>query len=159
MANYTLEKKDSFTVLGIGTELKSDYTDSSGINKEKADFWQVINQDGRLDKLKNIATNDYIFVVNEAVNNKMMHYAGVMTEESLPEATRLIQFPEGEYIVVKGAANTDEELGNKLTDIAFGEVLMEVTDVSYVGGPNAAVLMSQEDGLVYGEMWIPVVRK
>lgn len=62
-------------------------------------------------------------------------------------------------IVVKGEANTDEELSNKLTDIAFGEVLMEVTDVSYVGGPNAAVLMRQEEGLVYGEMWIPVVRK
>ena len=68
----------------------------------------------RLDKLKTVATNDYIFVVNEAVNNKMMHYAGVMTEETLPEATRLIQFPKGEYIVVKGEANTDEELSNKL---------------------------------------------
>ena len=40
MANYTLEEKDSFTVLGIGTELKSDYTDFAGINKEKADFWK-----------------------------------------------------------------------------------------------------------------------
>lgn len=159
MANYTLEEKDSFTVLGIGTDLKSDYTDFAGIKKEKSDFWRTISQDGRLDKLKNIATNDYIFVVNEAVNNKMMHYAGVMTEETLPEATRLIQFPKGEYIVVKGEANTGEELSNKLTDIAFGEVLMEVTDVSYVGGPNAAVLMRQVDGLMYGEMWIPVVRK
>ena len=80
MANYTLEEKDSFIVLGIGTELKSDYTDFAGINKEKADFWQAVKQDGRLDTLKAIATNDYIFAVNEAVNNKMMHYAGVMTE-------------------------------------------------------------------------------
>lgn len=159
MANYILEEKDSFTVLGIGTELKSDYTDYVGINKEKADFWQAVNQDGRLEKLKAVAINDYVFVVNEAVNNKMMHYAGVMTEESLPEATRLIQFPKGEYIVVKGEAKTDEELSNKLTGIAFGEVLMEVTDVSYVGGPNSAVVMGQQDGLVFGEMWIPVVRK
>jgi len=159
VANYSLEEKNSFTVLGIGTELKSHYTDYVGINKEKADFWQAINQDGTLNKLKAIATNDYIFVVNEAVNNKMMHYAGVMSEESLPEASRLIQFPKGEYIVVKGEAHTDEELSNKLTSIAFGEVLREVTDVSYVGGPNAAVVMGQRDGLVYGEMWIPVVRK
>jgi len=159
VANYSLEEKNSFTVLGIGTELKSHYTDYVGINKEKVDFWQAINQDGTLNKLKAIATNDYIFVVNEAVNNKMMHYAGVMSEESLPEASRLIQFPKGEYIVVKGEAHTDEELSNKLTSIAFGEVLREVTDVSYVGGPNAAVVMGQRDGLVYGEMWIPVVRK
>lgn len=159
MANYTLEEKNSFTVLGFGIEIKSDYMDQVGINEEKADFWHTVNQDGTLEKLKAIAKNNSIFIVNEAINNKMMHYVGVMTDETLPEATRLIQFPEGEYIVVKGEANTDEELSNKLTGIAFGEVLMKVTDVSYIGGPNAAVLMGQEDGLVYGEMWIPVVRK
>ncbi|HAM82270.1 GyrI-like domain-containing protein [Ornithinibacillus bavariensis] len=158
MANYTLEEKNGFTVLGIGTELKSDYTDYAGINKEKAEFWQAVNQDGTLDKLKSIAKNDYIFVVNEAVNNKMMHYAGVMTEESLPEASRAIQFPQGEYLVVKGEANTDEELSNKLTGIAFGEALPQASHVAYVGGPNTAVVMGERDGLIYGEMWIPVVR-
>lgn len=159
MAIYKLEEKESFTVLGIGTELKSDYTDYVGINKEKADFWDAVREDGRLDSLKAIATNDYIFVVNEAVNNKMMHYAGVMTKETLPEASRVIQFPEGEYLVVEGEANTDEELSNKLTSIAFGEALPEANQVAYVGGPNTAVVMGQRDGLLYGEMWIPVVRK
>ncbi|PAE23450.1 GyrI-like domain-containing protein [Bacillus sp. 7894-2] len=159
MANYTLEEKESFTVLGIGTELKSNYTDYAGINKEKADFWQAVKQDGRLDKLKAVATNEYIFVVNEAVNNKMMHYAGVMTEASLPEATRLIQFPEGEYLVVKGEAGTSEELSNMLTGIAFGQALPEATDYAYVGGPNASVEMGQRNGMVFGEMWIPVVKK
>lgn len=159
MANYTLEEKDSFTVLGIGTELKSDYRDFAGINKEKADFWSAIQQDGRLDALKAVATNDYIFAVNEAVNNKMMHYAGVMTEESLPEASRVIQFPQGEYLVIKGEGNTSDELNNKLAGIAFGQVLPEAKDFAYVGGPNTTVEMGQRDGLVYGEMWIPIVRK
>ncbi|QCJ44997.1 AraC family transcriptional regulator [Bacillus sp. S3] len=159
MENYTLEEKDSFTVLGIGTELKSHYTDFAGITKEKADFWQAVKEDGRLDSLKKIATNDYIFVVNEAVNNKMMHYAGVMTEESLPEADRVIQFPKGEYLVVKGEANSAEELSNMVTGIAFGQVLPEAKNFAYVGGPNTAVIMGQRNGLVYGEMWIPVVRK
>lgn len=158
MADYILEEKESFTVLGIGTELKSDYTDYAGINKEKADFWQAVKQDGRLDALKAIATNDYIFTVNEAVNNKMMHYAGVMTEKSLPEASRVIQFPKGEYLIVKGEAKTAEELSNILTGIAFGQVLPEAKNFAYVGGPNAAVEMGQQNGLVYGEMWIPVVR-
>ena len=98
------------------------------LNKEKADFWQAVNQDGRLDTLKAIATNDYIFAVNEAVNNKMMHYAGVMTEESVPEEARVIQFPKGEYLVVKGEGNTADELSNKLTGIAFGQVLPEATE-------------------------------
>jgi predicted transcriptional regulator YdeE len=159
MANYTLEEKDSFTVLGIGTELKSDYADFAGISKEKADFWQAVKQDGRLDALKAIATKDYIFAVNEAVNNKMMHYAGVMTESSVPEESRVIQFPKGEYLVVKGEGKTAEELSNKVTGIAFGQVLPEAKNFAYVGGPNATVEMGQRNGLVFGEMWIPVVRK
>jgi len=159
MAQYALEEKESFTVLGIGTELKSDYTDYAGINKEKAAFWSAVEQDGRLDTLKSIAANDYIFAVNEAVNNKMMYYAGVMTEASLPEATRVIQFPKGEYLVVKGEGKTGDELSNMLTGIAFGQVLPEANDFAYVGGPNATVEMGQRDGHVYGELWIPVVRK
>jgi len=159
MAAYTLEEKDSFIVLGIGTELKSDYTDYAGMNKEKENFWRAVEQDGRLDSLKAIATNDYIFAVNEAVNHKMMYYAGVMTETSVPEEHRVIQFPQGQYLVVKGEGNTAEELSNKLTGIAFGQVLPEAENFAYVGGPNATVEMGQRDGLVYGEVWIPVVRK
>ncbi|MCM3727357.1 GyrI-like domain-containing protein [Neobacillus cucumis] len=159
MADYTLEEKDSFTVLGFGIELKSDYTDYAGISQEKSDFWETVKQDGRLDTLKTNATNDYIFAVNEAVNNKMMHYAGVMTETSLPEATRVIQFPKGEYLVVKGEAKTADELSNMLTGIAFGQVLPEAKNFAYVGGPNATVEMGQRNGLVFGEIWIPVVRK
>ncbi|HLU21058.1 MAG TPA: GyrI-like domain-containing protein [Bacillaceae bacterium] len=159
MADYLLEEKDGFNVLGIGTELKSDYMDFAGINKEKADFWQAVHEDGTIDKLREIAANDYLFVVNEAVNNKMMHYVGVMTKESLPEASRMIQFPKGEYIVVKGKAESEEELSNKLTGIAFGQVLQEANNVAYVGGPNTAVLMGNKDDLKYGEMWIPVIRK
>lgn len=159
MAGYMLEEKDSFIVLGIGTELKSDYTDYAGITKEKADFWQAVKQEGKLDALKAIATNDYIFIVNEAVNNKMMHYVGVMTEQSLPEADRMIQFPKGEYLVVKGESKTADELQNMLTGIAFGQVLPETKNFAYVGGPNTVVEMGQQNGLLLGEMWIPVVRK
>jgi predicted transcriptional regulator YdeE len=159
MADFTLEEKEGFTVLGFGTELKSHYTDYAGINKEKSDFWQAVNQNGTLDTLKSVATNDYIFAVNEAVNNKMMHYAGVMTKTSLPEATRVIEFPKGEYLVFKGDAKSAEELSNMLTGIAFGQVLPAATNFAYVGGPNATVEMGHRNGLVYGEIWIPVVRK
>jgi predicted transcriptional regulator YdeE len=160
MADYTIEEKDSFTVLGLGIELKSDYTDYAGINKEKSDFWQAVKQDGRLETLKALAENDYIFAVNEAVNNKMMHYAGVMTDATLPEEeSRVIQFPKGEYLVVKGEANSAEELSNMLTGIAFGQALPQEKNFAYVGGPNASVEMGQRNGLVFGEMWIPVVRK
>ncbi|WP_081756911.1 GyrI-like domain-containing protein [Gorillibacterium massiliense] len=161
MANYTLEQKESFTVFGLGTELKSHYTDYAGINKEKSDFWQAVGKDGRLDTLKAMAANDHIFAVSEAVNNKMMYYAGVMTEESVPasEGSRVIQFPKGEYLVVKGEAKSAEELNNQLTGIAFGQALPEVKNFAYVGGPNTTVAMGERNGLVFGEVWIPVVKK
>jgi predicted transcriptional regulator YdeE len=159
MADYTIEEKDSFTVIGLGTELKSHYTDYAGINKEKSDFWQAASQDGRLDTLKSLATNDHIFAVNEAVNNKMMHYAGVLSEAPAPEEARVIQFPKGEYLVVKGEGKTADELNNMLAGIAFGQVLPEAKNFAYVGGPNTAVEMGQRNGLVFGEFWIPVVRK
>ncbi|MFD0050974.1 GyrI-like domain-containing protein [Actinomycetes bacterium NPDC127524] len=159
MANYTLEEKEGFTVIGLGTELKSDYTDYAGINKEKADFWQAVSQDGRLDTLKSMAANDLVFAVNEAVNNKMMHYAGVMTEETAPDEARVIQFPKGEYVVVKGEGKTPDDLNNKLAAVAFGQVLPEAPNVAYVGGPNTTVEMEKRNGLIVGEMWIPVIRK
>jgi predicted transcriptional regulator YdeE len=158
MTNYTLEEKDSFTVFGIGTEL----TDYANMNKDKSDFWQAVSQDGRLDTLKSIASNDYIFSVNEAVNNKMMHYAGVMTEASestlASEETRLIQFPKGEYLVVKGEGKTADELNQKLEGVAFRQVLPEA-NFAYVGGPNAIVELGQRNGFIFGELWVPVVRK
>ncbi|QHW32265.1 AraC family transcriptional regulator [Paenibacillus rhizovicinus] len=161
MANYTLEQKKGFTVYGLGTELKSSYTDYAGMSREKSEFWQAVGENGRLDTLKAMAANDYVFAVNEAVNSKMMHYAGVMTATTAPatEGSRDIQFPEGEYLVVKGEAKTAEELNNQVSGIAFGQVLPEAKDFAYVGGPNATVVMEERNGLVAGEMWIPVVRK
>lgn len=159
MADYILEEKDSFTVLGFGTELKSDYTDFVGLSKEKSDFWQAISKDGRLNTLKAIAKNNYVFAVNEAVNSRLLHYAGVMTETSAPEEARVIQFPKGQYLVVKGEGKTANELSNRLSGLAFGQVLPEAKNFAYVGGPNATVEMGQRNGLVFGELWIPVVMK
>lgn len=54
----------------------------------------------------------------------MMHYAGVMAEASAaPEGTRVIQFPKGKYLVVKGEGKTADELNNKLAGVAFGQLL------------------------------------
>jgi len=158
MANYALTEKDGFIVLGIGTALKSDYTDFAGIQREKEAFWQAAKEDGTLERLKALAENEYVFAVNEAVNGKMMHYAGVMTNATVPEEHRVIQFPKGEYLVVAGEGKSGGELEQRLTGIAFGQALPNANDFAYVGGPNATVIMGQRDGAVFGELWIPVVR-
>ncbi|MNI99170.1 hypothetical protein D3C73_1581820 [compost metagenome] len=82
-----------------------------------------------------------------------------MTEAAAPEEARVIQFPKGDYLVVKGEAQTADELNNKLAGVAFGQALPEAKNFAYVGGPNTTALMGQRNGLVFGEMWIPVVRK
>ncbi|MNG38058.1 hypothetical protein D3C84_1256070 [compost metagenome] len=61
--------------------------------------------------------------------------------------------------MVQGEAETADALSNQLTGIAFGQVLPEAKDFAYVGGPNTTVEMGRRDGLVFGEVWIPVVRK
>lgn len=52
------------------------YQDYAGMNREKESFWRAVEQDGRLDAIKAIAANDYIFAVNEAVNHKRMGKCG-----------------------------------------------------------------------------------
>ena len=90
--------------------LKSDYTDFTAISKEKSEFWQAVSQDGRFDTLRAIATNDYVFAVNEAVNNKLMYYAGVMAEESAaPKEARVIQFPKGEYQTIRDVSFSSKQ--------------------------------------------------
>lgn len=46
-----------------------------------------------------------------------------------------------------------------MTGIAFGQALPDANEFAYVGGPNTTVEMGKRNGLVFGEMWIPVVRK
>lgn len=60
--------------------------------------------------------------------------------------------------MVKGTATSAQELSEILTNTTFGQALGEASEVSYVGVPNAAVIMGQTDGNYYGEMWLPVGR-
>lgn len=157
MSNYYLEDKEAFTVASIGTELTADYTDFMEIQKQKTDFWKKVNQDGTVKDLLAKSENGFLFVVNEAVDNKMMHYVGVETDKEVANATRLIEFPAGKYVIVEGQAEEAEALNDYLTNTTFGEVLGEIADYAYVGGPNAAVQMELKDGKYIGQMWIPVV--
>ena len=43
MAKFDYEDKQAFTVVGIGVELKRDYMDQAGINKEKKRLFQSGN--------------------------------------------------------------------------------------------------------------------
>lgn len=157
MSNYYLEDKDAFRVTGIGTELTAHYTDFTEIQKQKTNFWDKVNQGGTINDLLSISTNKFLFVVNEAYDNKMMHYVGVETEKDLTNATRIIEFPAGKYVVVEGYAEESEALNDYLTNTTFGEILGQITDYAYVGGPNAVVQMGLRDGKYFGQMWIPVV--
>jgi hypothetical protein len=97
----------------------------------------------RLETLKAIAKNDYVLTLKEGVNNKIIPYDGVVTEGSAPEVARDNQFHKGEYLAVKGAEKTANELENKLAGLAIGQVLPEVKTFTYVGGPNTTALMWQ----------------
>lgn len=159
MVKYDIQDKKDFTVVGVGVELTSDYMDQAGLDKEKEAFFNRAYTDGTVEELSKVAKNDFVFAVNEAVDDKMMHYVGVESDDDYPEATRMIQFPEGKYIVIPAEAHSAYELADKLTKLAFGDVLMEEQEYAYVGGPNAAVILGESEGTYVGEMWIPVVKQ
>lgn len=159
MTDYKLQSKASFNVAGTGVELKSHYTDFMGINQEKTDFYKKIQTNGTFDKLKSVAKTPELFLVNEAYDDKMMYYFGVQTDETLPEVTRNIEFPASEYLIISGTSSDIESLAMQLTGSAFGDVLMNLSDYAYVGGPNTVVVNEQKENQVTGEIWIPVVKQ
>lgn len=157
MTEYTLEKMDAFNVTAYGKALSMDKNPFE-LAGEKASLWAEIEADGRWDALKATATAPLEFGVNEAVDGQFMYYAGVLTNVEVTDATRVINFPAGEYLVIK-ATGTDNEVWPALDKAAFAEILPQATDFAYVGGPNANVQMAVNDGVITAQKWIPIVRK
>ncbi|MFC6259867.1 GyrI-like domain-containing protein [Levilactobacillus fujinensis] len=156
MANYTIETKPAFTVLGLGTVLTGDFP---SMGQQKTAFWQKINADHALDQLTGI--NDYPFAVNEAINGEFHYYAGrqVSADTAAAADQRLIEFPAGKYLVITGEAADQMGLYNALEGPAFGEILPQLTDYAYVGGPNTSYMTAQDENGVHGEMLVPLVEK
>lgn len=158
MAEYKIEQKKSFTLTAYGFTIRSDFKDMSALQQEKAEFWNTLRADGRFAKLKAAAKNDREWSVNEVYQGKPWNYFAVEAGKSVDDATRIIEFPEGTYIVVPGAGEK-EALFDQLTYLAFGEVLPQITDYAYIGGPNATYRVDNGDGTYYGEFWVPVVKR
>ena len=156
MADYTIETKAAFTVLGIGTVLTGGFPE---MGQQKTDFWQKINAEHALDKLTGL--NDYPFAVNEAVNGEFHYYAGreVVADTEAAAGQRLIEFPAGKYLVTKGTAADQMGLYNALEGPAFGEILPQLTDYAYVGGPNTSYMTGTTADGVVGKMLVPLVEK
>ncbi len=158
MADYTLEHKPSFTLTAYGFSIRSNFQDMAAMQKEKAEFWGKLKADGRYNKLKNAAADDREWSVNEVYQGKPWNYFAVEAKKSVTDATRVIEFPDSEYIVVAGTGDK-EALFDQLTYRAFGEVLSRITDYAYIGGPNATYRKDNGDGTFYGEFWVPVVKR
>lgn len=114
MTNYEIQSKTAFAVLGLGTTLTGDY---QALPAQKQAFWEKVNADGQLTTLAQRAQNELKFAVNEAINGEMHYYAGVQVAADTPTsgaAMRLIQFPAGNYLVIRGSAATAFELFSQL---------------------------------------------
>ncbi|PCR99809.1 GyrI-like domain-containing protein [Lactococcus fujiensis] len=158
MANYTLVHKTGFTLTGYGFVITAPFQDSQALISEKNKFWNDLQVTGKFDDLKKVAKNHREWSVNEVYQGKPWNYFAVETHSTVDNATRLIEFPDSEYIVVSGSGPKDE-LFDQLTYQAFGEVLSQIKDYAYIGGPNATYREKNTDGTYYGEFWVPVVKK
>ncbi|MDR0299304.1 MAG: GyrI-like domain-containing protein [Streptococcaceae bacterium] len=156
MTEYKIEHKDAFNITAYGTTIEMPY---ESIPAQKSDFWKAIEADGRWAKLKSVAKNGLEFAVNEAINGAMWYYSGVESDKEIEDATRLIEFPDGDYLILKGSAPQPGQLFAQLEGAAFSEVLGSLSDYAYTGGPNTSVQTDQKDGMFYGEIWIPLTKK
>lgn len=159
MADFKIETKPAFTVLGLGTILSGEYAQ---LGAQKAAFWQQVGDQAAFVALGQTAINEKVFAVNEAINNEFHYYAGRQTAADVQVDNadlRAIQFPAGDYLVVTATAPDQMSLFNTLEGLAFGKVLPTLTDYAYVGGPNTAVMTDQQATSVSGEMLIPLTHK
>ncbi|MEY8444551.1 hypothetical protein AALA52_09990 [Lactococcus ileimucosae] len=72
--DYRLETKEAFSLAAIGFSLQSDLSDMNAVIAEKTAFYKKLAQDGRLDALKQSATDDLEWSVNEVYQNKAWNY-------------------------------------------------------------------------------------
>ncbi|KRN28761.1 hypothetical protein IV38_GL000966 [Lactobacillus selangorensis] len=153
MADYRIEKKDAFTVVGFEKDLSGDY---SLMPQQKADFWQQATGDPAFEKLAQKAVNDYEFAVNEATPDGARYYVGRQVAAPVQADWAHIHFDAGNYLVIDGTGATATELFSNLEKTAFGDVLKNLTDYQYVGGPNTTILQGHKGTQAMGEIWIPV---
>lgn len=161
MAEYKLENKEAFTVIGFGTTVQYGEGDDkfAHIARQKSQLWEDVAKKGQIGQLQQLATDPRMMAINEAVNQEMWYYAGVISDAEVPEGARAINFPAGQYLVVAGQAATPGEMFGQLEGKVFGQILPSAKDFAYVGGPNAAVRNTVSEDGVTGEMWVPVVSK
>ncbi|MDR0297768.1 MAG: GyrI-like domain-containing protein [Streptococcaceae bacterium] len=160
--DYKIEHKAAFTLTGYGTSLEAAFaggkTDFAAIAAQKASFWNGLIDDGRFHKLKKVAKNTLEWSVNEVYQGKPWNYFAVETASEIADATRLVEFPDSDYVVIEGTGDA-ATLFDMLAGQAFGQILPALTDYAYVGGPNGTYRAENADGSYSGAILIPVVAK
>ncbi|MCL2677037.1 MAG: GyrI-like domain-containing protein [Streptococcaceae bacterium] len=159
MSKYTIEHKNAFTLAGLGFSFQSSFDDFQGIAKEKGEFYSSIENDGSLPTLRDSAKNNLLWSVNEVYQGKPWNYLAVEPAKTIEKVTRMVEFPDSEYVIVSGTADDSQTLFDSIAGKAFGQVLDQINDYAYVGGPNGTFSQVKEDGSYYGEIWIPVIAK
>ncbi|MCT8398114.1 transcriptional regulator [Weissella cibaria] len=156
---YTIKNMEVFTVLGIGTQLIAEQNENFYAEIARQKGAHVSNSQNALARLTKNANSDETYYVNEAVNGEMWYYVGVASDDAAASDVREIVFPAGKYLVISDQADSRAALSGQLEGQAFGQVLPNLDDFAYVGGPNAVVIKNNQSNQITGEIIIPVVAK
>ena len=156
---YTIKNMEVFTVLGIGTQLIAEQNENFYAEIARQKRAHVSNSQNALARLTKNANSDETYYVNEAVNGEMWYYVGVASDDAAASDVREIVFPAGKYLVISDQADSRAALSGQLEGQAFGQVLPNLDDFAYVGGPNAVVIKNNQSNQITGEIIIPVVAK
>lgn len=158
MIDYTLEHKASFVLRGYGFPMQDLLADQTRFAAEQKLFENTLHIDGRFDKLKKLAKDTREWSVIAQSHGKTWYYFAVESRKAVTDDTRLIKFPESDYIVVT-ALGEKEAIFDVLTHQAFEKALPKLKGYIYNDGPCVAYRQERRDGSFYGEFWISVVKK
>ena len=160
MNNYTIETKSAFRIIGFRTALSDGKVVlAPHYSGPKTAFFKSVIDSGQMAALRPLAEGPYRYAAVTVENGSVHYYAGVQSSQPLPEQADEALFPEGEYLVLSGSGGLSRLAFDKLEDQAFGEVLTDMSEWQYAGGPVAEILLNGNPADAEVEVWVPVQRR
>lgn len=160
MSNFSVERKESFRVVGYKTALEgSSNAHSPAFTQQKTKFFMGAIEKGQMALLRPIAEGSYGYAAIAVENGNAFYYAGVRTSQPALAQTEEVLFPESEYLVLTGNGGLSRLAFDRLEDQAFNTLLNEDYEWIYSGAPIAEILLNGNPTDAQVEVWIPVKKR
>ena len=160
MNSFKLETKMAFRVIGFKTTLlEGTHVYSPQFSGQKTTFFKELIAGGQMASLRPYADSGYGYAAVAEEDGQICYYAGVQSDQPLPEHAVQVHFPAGEYLILSGSGGLSRLAFDRLEDQAFGSLLTAEFEYEYSGAPIAEVLLNGDPMDAEVEVWVPVRKR